>query len=89
VEWEPGAMRWYIDGKLTYQRSLATTPWLDEAFGRPFFLRLNMAVGGNWPGSPDAATKFPADFVIDYVRVYQRPAGAAPVVSSATASAAQ
>ncbi len=72
VEWEPGAIRWYIDGVLTYQRTLATTPWLDEAFGRPFYLRLNMAVGGSWPGSPDSATKFPADYVIDYVRVYQR-----------------
>jgi beta-glucanase (GH16 family) len=72
VEWEPGVIRWYIDGVLTYQRTRATTPWLDEAFGRPFHLKLNMAVGGNWPGSPDAATEFPADYVIDYVRVYER-----------------
>jgi beta-glucanase (GH16 family) len=72
VEWEPGVIRWYIDGVLTYQRTPATTPWLTEAFSRPFYLRLNMAVGGSWPGSPDAETKFPADFVVDYVRVYQR-----------------
>jgi beta-glucanase (GH16 family) len=78
VEWEPGAVRWYIDGVLTYQRTLATTPWLDEAFGRPFYLRLNMAVGGSWPGSPNAATKFAADYVIDYVRVYQRSPATAP-----------
>jgi beta-glucanase (GH16 family) len=86
VEWEPGAMRWYVDGVLTYQRTLATTPWLDEAFGRPFYLRLNMAVGGNWPGSPDAATTFPADYVVDYVRVYQRPPAPAPTVASVAVS---
>jgi beta-glucanase (GH16 family) len=88
VEWEPGAMRWYIDGVLTYQRTLATTPWLDEAFSRPFYLRLNMAVGGSWPGSPDSATEFPADYVIDYVRVYQRSPAAATASSSSEASAA-
>jgi beta-glucanase (GH16 family) len=72
VEWEPGAIRWYIDGVLTYERTKATTPWIDDAFGKNFYLRLNMAVGGNWPGTPDADTKFPADYVVDYVRVYQR-----------------
>jgi beta-glucanase (GH16 family) len=72
VEWEPDAIRWYIDGDLTYTRTTSTTPWLDDAFSKPFIIRLNMAVGGNWPGSPDAATAFPADYEVDYVRVYQR-----------------
>lgn len=72
VEWEPGAIRWYVDGALTYERTRATTPWIDEAFSRDFFLRLNMAVGGGWPGSPDTVTQFPAEYVLDYVRVYQR-----------------
>ena len=72
AEWEPGAIRWYIDGRLTYSRTTATTPWLDSAFDKPFFLRLNLAVGGDWPGSPGSSTRFPASFDIDYVRVYQR-----------------
>ena len=72
AEWEPGAIRWYVDGALTYTRTTATTPWLDEAFSKPFFIRLNLAVGGSWPGSPDAATAFPGDFTVDWVRVYHR-----------------
>ncbi len=72
AEWEPGEIRWYVDGRLTYVRDRRTTPWLDEAFGRPMYLRLNLAVGGGWPGTPDADTTFPATFMVDYVRVYQR-----------------
>lgn len=72
AEWEPGAIRWYVDGALTYTRTTATTPWLDEAFSKPFFIRLNLAVGGSWPGSPDAGTAFPGDFTVDWVRVYHR-----------------
>lgn len=72
VEWERGEMRWYIDDVLTYTRTPSTTPWLDEAFAKPFYLRLNLAVGGNWPGAPTSATDFPASYDVDYVRVYQR-----------------
>ncbi len=72
AEWEPGSIRWYIDGQLTYSRTTATTPWLDEAFRAPFHLRLNLAVGGSWPGSPTSATVLPVGYDVDYVRVYQR-----------------
>jgi beta-glucanase (GH16 family) len=72
VEWEPGALRWYVDDRLTYERTPATTPWFDEAFQDPFFLRLNLAVGGTFPGDPDADTVFPAEYVVDWVRVFQR-----------------
>ncbi len=72
AEWEPGAIRWYVDGQLTYTRTSATTGWLDSAFNKPFYLRLNLAVGGGWPGSPTDATVLPASFDVDYVRVYQR-----------------
>lgn len=72
VEWEPGAIRWYVDGVKTYERTLSTTSWIDKAFVKDFYLRLNMAVGGSWPGSPDADTSFPAKYEVDYVRVYQR-----------------
>ncbi|WP_143448400.1 family 16 glycosylhydrolase [Kineosporia sp. A_224] len=72
TEWERGEIRWYIDGKLTYSRTSTTTSWLDDAFAKPFYVRLNLAVGGTWPGSPDASTAFPAAYSIDYLRVYQR-----------------
>jgi beta-glucanase (GH16 family) len=72
VEWEPSSLRWYVDDVLTYERTPATTSWFAEAFDRPFFLRLNLAVGGTFPGDPDGDTAFPAEYVIDFVRVYQR-----------------
>ena len=72
VEWERGSISWFVDGVLTYRRTSETTPWLDEAFVGGFYLRLNLAVGGDWPGAPEADTKFPARFEVDYVRVYRR-----------------
>ena len=41
-------------------------------FDHPFFILLNLAVGGRWPGPPDATTPFPLRMVVDHVRVYQR-----------------
>lgn len=72
VEWAPGSIKWFVDGTLTYTRTLSTTSWIDKAFVGTFYLRLNMAVGGTWPGSPDANTAFPANYQVDYVRVYKR-----------------
>ncbi|MEQ4302680.1 family 16 glycosylhydrolase [Plantactinospora sp. B6F1] len=71
TEWEPGVLRWYIDGVLVWQRDRTTTTWFDEVFNKPYHLRLNYQVGG-WLGDPDATTVLPADFQVDYVRVYQR-----------------
>ncbi len=72
AEWEPGVIRFYVDGKLTFERNRTTTSWIDSTFNKPFYIRLNTAVGGTWPGTPDASTAFPADYKIDYVRVYKR-----------------
>jgi len=72
IDWEPGSITWYVDGVETFRRDTATTSWLNSAFVNNFYLRLNMAVGGNWPGSPDADTAFPANYQVDYIRVYQR-----------------
>ena len=73
VEWEPGVVRWYVDGRLYQTRTPADLPagsrWV---FDHPFFLILNVAVGGAWPGSPDASTVFPQTMQVDYVRVYRR-----------------
>jgi len=72
VQWEPGALTWFIDGKQVWRRDRTTTTWFDEAFARPYHLRLNQQVGGTWAGTPDSATAFPADYIIDWVRVYQK-----------------
>jgi beta-glucanase (GH16 family) len=71
VEWEPGTIRFYVDGQLyeTQSSSSAGSGWV---FDHPFFTLLNVAVGGNWPGSPDDTTVFPQTMLVDYVRVYQR-----------------
>jgi beta-glucanase (GH16 family) len=71
AEWRPGVMRWYVDGRLSFERGSDATPWIDEAFAGQFYLRLNLAVGGTFPGSPNSATELPGDMVVDWVKVYQ------------------
>lgn len=80
VEWEPGEMRFYTDNELV----LTVNDWFSAVdgeddkpypapFNQPFFVQMNLAVGGNWPGDPDETTDFDnAEFQIDYVRVYQK-----------------
>jgi beta-glucanase (GH16 family) len=73
VEWEPNAIRFYVDDHLYATRTPADLPkgtkWV---YDHPFFLLLNVAVGGGWPGNPDATTVFPQTMLVDYVRVYER-----------------
>lgn len=71
VEWDEDSITWYVDGKATYTRTGSTTSWLESTFNKDMFIRLNLAVGGNWPGSPDSDTDFTQAYKIDYVRVYQ------------------
>lgn len=72
LEWDPQEMRWYVDGQQYFSLTPADLPgaWV---FDHPFFIILNLAVGGNWPGYPDESTVFPQTLQVDYVRVYQRP----------------
>jgi len=73
VEWEPATIRFYVDSNLyaTFTQSQwpAGGTWV---FDHPFFVLLNVAVGGNWPGSPDTTTVFPQQMLVDYVRVYSK-----------------
>lgn len=72
VEWEEGVIRWYVDDVLYATQ----TSWSSEngdfpaPFDVDFHMILNVAVGGNLPGSPDGSTIFPQSMVVDYVRVY-------------------
>jgi hypothetical protein len=70
VEWNAQEIRWFVDG-IHYGTANITINSTEE-FHRPFFLVMNVAVGGNWPGSPDATTSFPQRMLVDWVRVYQR-----------------
>jgi len=73
VEWEPNAIRFYVDDQLYVTRTRSDLrPGWKWVFDHPFFLLLNVAVGGDWPGNPDATTVFPQTMLVDYVRVYQR-----------------
>ena len=73
IEWEPGTVRFYVDSNnyATFTRSQwpAGGQWV---FDHPFFILLNVAVGGVWPGIPDATTQFPQQMLVDYVRVYTK-----------------
>lgn len=80
-EWEPGEIRFYVDGNI-YKR---INSWYSKRkgfgevtypapFDQPFYIILNLAVGGNWPGNPDGTTKFGPDarMFVDWVKVYQK-----------------
>ncbi len=73
IEWSQNDIRWYVDGvnykTATLQSLPAGSAWV---FDHPFFMLLNSAVGGGWPGSPDNTTVFPQTMLVDYVRVYKR-----------------
>lgn len=71
IIWEENLIRWFVDGIQFYQFPIQASNNTDDAFRHPAFLLLNMAIGGNWPGYPDASTPFPASMWVDYVRVYQ------------------
>ncbi len=90
VEWEPGRIRWLVDGVVTQEQRFwwsssrqqdgqgvkptqeaELNPW-PAPFDRPFYLVMNLAVGGNFLGNPDSTTVFPGEMAVDYVRVYRR-----------------
>ena len=93
MEWEPGEIRWSVDGEVwatqsfwwscsrlrngkgvVARSSADLNPW-PAPFDQPFYIVMNVAVGGNFPGVPNPATQFPAELVVDYVRVYDRVGG--------------
>jgi beta-glucanase (GH16 family) len=79
VQWEPDRISFLLDGAVYKTLTPADLP-ADAAwpFRHPFFLLLDLAVGGVWAGSPSRTTPFPAKLVVDWVRVWQRPSAARP-----------
>ena len=80
IEWESNEIRWIIDNQTYFTVRPSDLPsggrWV---FNKPHHLLLNLAVGGAWPGYPNASTTFPQRMMVDYVRVYQR-SGFVPVI---------
>jgi beta-glucanase (GH16 family) len=73
IEWDQTAVHFFFD-QTEFETRVPTDlpvgePWV---FDHPFFLILNVAVGGNWPGNPNASTQFPQQMLVDYVRVYAK-----------------
>jgi beta-glucanase (GH16 family) len=72
VEWETNAIRWYVDGTLYSTKTPADINGNKWVFDHGFFIILNLAVGGDWPGAPDSTTVFPQKLVVDYIHVCQK-----------------
>lgn len=73
AEWSPRSVAFFADGAEYARFRPVNVPaggrWV---FDHPFFVLLNVAVGGNWPGAPDGSTRFPQTMLVDYLRLYQR-----------------
>ncbi len=89
IEWEAGEIRFYVDD--VHFATQTSAGWYSGAsekatapFDQPFHLLLNLAVGGDWPGNPDANSQFPQRMSVDFVRVYQCASGRADGKGCAT-----
>jgi beta-glucanase (GH16 family) len=71
IEWDASAIKWFIDGTKFHEANIANSINGTDEFHNNFFILLNMAIGGNWPGSTVDNNAFPASMYVDYVRVYQ------------------
>jgi beta-glucanase (GH16 family) len=77
VEWSPDQIRWFIDDTNYFTATPESLPDGTEwVYNHPFFIILNLAVGGNWPGAPDETTTFPQTMQVDYLRVFGSPSTA-------------
>ncbi|MBE9939724.1 ricin-type beta-trefoil lectin domain protein [Cellulosimicrobium cellulans] len=75
VDWKPGEITWFVDGQQFHRVTRASVGANAWVFDQPFFLILNVAVGGQWPGYPDGTTQLPQQMKVDYVRVYDNGSG--------------
>jgi beta-glucanase (GH16 family) len=69
IIWTEKSIVWLVDDKKFHEIDI--TPADLSEFREDYFFIINLAVGGNWPGSPNAATVFPQKFVVDYIRMFQ------------------
>jgi beta-glucanase (GH16 family) len=71
LNWKQDQIQWLVDGNVYFTANKADFGSNNYPFNEQFYFIFNVAVGGQWPGNPDATTSFPQDMIIDYVRVYQ------------------
>ena len=71
IDWDENGITWLLDDQPFYTIDNTVTGSQPYPFDHPFFFILNIAVGGQWPGYPDASTEFPQFMAVDYVRVFQ------------------
>ncbi len=69
---EANIMWFFVDDILIYEFSSNDTQGMSYPFNQDFFLILNVAIGGNWPGNPDGTTQFPQQMIVDYIRVFEK-----------------
>ncbi len=70
VIWDENTLKWFVDDQQYYTLDITGADMSE--FHQSYFLILNLAVGGNWPGSPDQTTIFPQQMKVDYIRVFQK-----------------
>ncbi|MEZ4594226.1 MAG: glycoside hydrolase family 16 protein [Chloroflexota bacterium] len=71
IEWEEDEIRWYVDDQM-YQKLTPTAVPGEWVYNHQFYIILNLAVGGEWPGYPDGTATFPQTMKVDYVRIYEK-----------------
>lgn len=76
IEWDAASIKWFVDGNQYHSANILNGINSTQEFHEPFFLILNMAVGGNWPGYPNVNDQINDTMLVDYVRVYEN--GLAP-----------
>jgi beta-glucanase (GH16 family) len=73
IEWDKDSIKWFLDGNKYWVGNIKDNINSTDEFHLPFYIILNLAIGGNWPKNPDNTTAFPDTMFVDYVRVYQHP----------------
>jgi beta-glucanase (GH16 family) len=72
IEWDATSIRWYLDNTKYHELNIANNVNSTNEFHQPFFILLNFALGGDWPGQTIDDNKLPANMYVDYVRVYKK-----------------
>ena len=72
IEWSPNYIKWFVDDIPYKELNISNDNNGTSSFHKPFYIVLNLAVGGDWPKNPDSTTEFPARMYVDYVRVYNK-----------------
>src|SRR6185312_783868 len=72
IEWDTNDIKWFVDGVQYLDANIANNINNTGAFHLPFFMIVNLAIGGDWPGSPNGSIPFPQQMLVDYIRVYHK-----------------